>query len=295
MLLSLYIAKFNKFSLPKYKYSDITFLQKLGEGSTGSVYKCIINRNYYAVKIFDICNYLDINGFIDDVYNELYISNLLKSSEYSNLIKGYSIYNRLDDVKIYLISNYYKKSLDLRDFIHKKHNLEYTLSTKDQVSIINQLILGLKEINNKKVLHCDIKLENIIIYRKNNEYKIKYIDFGGSRYLDNSTLFDSSEYDYNLGTVGYMSKEVHNKKIYYSSDIYSLFVCILEILVGKIWNDGISYKNCRKEVKTATNKIKKIDIKNYINLCLSDNYKIRPNIAEIETKFIILLQQLDED
>ena len=293
----MYTNKFNKFGLNKYKYGDIRFLQKLGEGSTGSVYKCKINGIYYAIKIFDIYNYLGVDGLIDDVYNELYISSLLKSTEYSNLIKGYCIYNRLDDVKIYLISDYYKKSLDLRDFISKKYNKksEYVLLNQNKISIITQLILGLKEINENKVLHCDIKLENIIIYKKDNEYKIKFIDFGGSCYLNNKIVYDSSDYDYNFGTTGYMSKEVYNNNIYISSDIYALFVCILEILVGKIWGNDDSYKKCRKEIKIATNKLNNLEIKKYINLCLSEDYKMRPNITDIETKFIILLRQLDED
>jgi serine/threonine protein kinase len=291
MLLSKYLDRLKKFSLTKFKYSDINFIFKLGEGATGSVYKCKINKIDYAVKIFDIENYINLDGLIDDVYNEIYISDLLKDTIYSNIFYGISVYNKLDDVKIYLVSNYYKKSLDLRDFISNNYcRNNYILDKSDKISIIRQLIFGLEEINKCKVLHCDIKPENVIIYKKNNSYNIKYIDFGGSCYL-NSTIFDSSHYDYNFGTVGYMSKEVHNKNIYFSSEIYSLFVCILEVLVGKIWSDGTNYKNCRKEVLNSISKIENKQIKNYIKLGLSENIE-RPSIKNISTDFINLLQQL---
>mgnify|MGYP001388459972 CR=1 FL=1 len=292
MLLSKYLDRFKKFSLTKFKYSDINFISKLGEGATGSVYKCKINKIDYAVKIFDIENYINLDGLIDDVYNEIYISDLLKNTIYSNIFYGISVYNKLDDVKIYLVSNYYKKSIDLRDFISNNYcRNNYILDKSDKISIIKQLIFGLEEINKCKVLHCDIKPENVIIYKKNDSYYIKYIDFGGSCYL-NSNMFDSSDYDYNFGTVGYMSKEVHNKKIYFSSEIYSLFVCILEVLVGKIWKDGINYKNCRKEVFNSISKIENKQIKNYIKLGLSENNTERPSIKNISIDFINLLQQL---
>ena len=109
-------------------------------------------------------------------------------------------------------------------------------------------------------------------------------------------MYDSSEYDYNFGTTGYMPIEVYNKQIYYASDIYSLAVCIIEILIGKIWTDTNDYSNCRKEVKSSLNKIKNKKIKKYLIRCLSENYKIRPDIYNFENEFITILhQQLDED
>ncbi len=296
MYLTPYTKNFKKFNLINFKYGHIKFIKKLGEGSTGSVYKCLIHNKKYTIKIFDLENYTGIDGLIEDVYNEMYISNMLKNSVYNNTIKGYSIYNRLNDVKIYLIYEYYNKPVDLRDFINNSYNKsKYILSNKNKLSIIKQLIYGLKEIKEKRITHCDIKLENIIIFKNKDEYNIKYIDYGGSCYMEND-MYDSSEYDYNFGTTGYMPIEVYNKQIYYASDIYSLAVCIIEILIGKIWTDTNDYSNCRKEVKTSLSEIKDKKIKKYLIRCLSENYKIRPDIYNFENEFITLLhQQLDED
>ena len=100
MYLAPYIKKFKKFNLIYFKYGNIKFIKKLGEGSTGSVYNCLIHNKKYTIKIFDLENYLDLDGLIEDVYNEMYISNMLKNSVYNNTIKGYSIYNRLNDFTI---------------------------------------------------------------------------------------------------------------------------------------------------------------------------------------------------
>tara|TARA_A100001037_G_scaffold200610_1_gene179388 strand:- start:1915 stop:2805 length:891 start_codon:yes stop_codon:yes gene_type:complete len=296
MYLTPYTKNFKKFNLVNFKYGHIKFIKKLGEGSTGSVYKCLIHNKKYTIKIFDLENYTGIDGLIEDVYNEMYISNMLKNSVYNNTIKGYSIYNRLNDVKIYLIYEYYNKPVDLREFINNSYDKsKYILSNKNKLSIIKQLIYGLKEIKEKRITHCDIKLENIIIFKNKDEYNIKYIDYGGSCYMEND-MYDSSEYDYNFGTTGYMPIEVYNKQIYYASDIYSLAVCIIEILIGKIWTDTNNYSNCRKEVKTSLSEIKDKKIKKYLIRCLSENYKIRPDIYNFENEFITLLhQQLDED
>ena len=296
MYLTPYTKNFKKFNLINFKYGHIKFIKKLGEGSTGSVYKCLIHNKKYTIKIFDLENYTGIDGLIEDVYNEMYISNMLKNSVYNNTIKGYSIYNRLNDVKIYLIYNYFNKSIDLREFINNSYDKsKYILSNKNKLSIIKQLIYGLKEIKEKRITHCDIKLENIIIFKNKDEYNIKYIDYGGSCYMEND-MYDSSEYDYNFGTTGYMPIEVYNKQIYYASDIYSLAICIIEILIGKIWTDTNDYSNCRKEVKTSLSEIKDKKIKKYLIRCLSENYKIRPDIYNFENEFITLLhQQLDED
>ena len=103
--------------------------------------------------------------------------------------------------------------------------------------------------------------------------------------------YDSSNYDFNFGTEGYMPIEVYNKSIYYTSDIYALSICILEVLIGKIWDKGTDYTNCRKEVKTSLNNINNKKIKNYLIKCLSENYKIRPNIYDLEDTLINHLHQ----
>ena len=57
-----------------------------------------------------------------------------------------------------------------------------------RIDIIKQIILGLKELHNVNVIHSDIKLENIITYKKNNSYKIKIIDYGTCCHLNKDII-----------------------------------------------------------------------------------------------------------
>jgi serine/threonine protein kinase len=54
-------------------------------------------------------------------------------------------------------------------------------------NLIVQIILGLKYIHKKGVIHNDIKAENILVFEKN---KIKICDFGNSFLFDGKEIFD---------------------------------------------------------------------------------------------------------
>lgn len=292
-----YLRRFKKYNLNKTKYKDITLVKKLGEGSSGSVYKSIINNKKYVIKIYNIDNYLSIDDLINDVHNEIHISSLLDNMNYCNIINSFSFYNRLDDVNFYLISEYYKNSMDLRDLLSYNFISDnWILYINHRIDIIKQIILGISELHKVNVIHSDIKLENIITYKKNNSYKIKIIDYGTCCHLNKEEIYyDKSEYDYHFGTMGYMSSEAYyTTKLYYSSDIYSLFVCILELLIGKIWSNikKETFKSCINNIKSGLKKIDNLSIKDYIEKCLSLKHSNRYNINHIIDNFNHLLQQL---
>ena len=118
MRLSKYLQVLNKYDIEKILYKNINFIKKLGDGSTGTVYKVLINKKYYTVKKFDVDNYMFLKDIINDIHNEIHISSLLSKSKNCNNITSYSIYNRLDKVNIYLVSKYYNNSIDLRKFLN---------------------------------------------------------------------------------------------------------------------------------------------------------------------------------
>jgi len=292
-----YLRRYKKYNLKKTKYKDITFIKKLGEGSSGSVYKSIVDNKKCVIKIYSIDNYLSLEDLINDVHNEIHISSLLENTNYCNIINSFSIYNRLNQVNLYLISKYYKNSIDLRDLLSYNFISDnWILYMNHRIDIIKQIILGLKELHNVNVIHSDIKLENIITYKKNNSYKIKIIDYGTCCHLNkDDNYYDKSEYDYHFGTLGYMSSEAYyTNKLYYSSDIYSLFVCILELIVGKIWSNvkKETFKSCINDIKSGLKKIDNLSIKDYIEKCLSLKHSNRYNINHITDNFNYLLKKL---
>ena len=70
--------------------------------------------------------------------------------------------------------------------------------------------------SSKKIIHRDLKLENIILTNKSCNYKIKLADFGLSTSVDNIDLFR------HCGTPGYVAPEVLLDKEYTTkADIFS--------------------------------------------------------------------------
>ena len=173
---------------------------------------------------------------------------------------------------------------------------EWNIEINKRIQIIKQIVNGLNELHKNNIIHSDIKLENIIIYKKKETFNIKIIDYGSCCHLDKEDVyFDASDYDYHFGTIGYMSSEVYyTKKIYYLSDIYSLFVCVLELIIGKIWSNikNETFKSCIDDINVGLKKIDNSVLKYYFDKCLSLNKSNRFNIQYIINNFNIIFEQL---
>ena len=58
--------------------------------------------------------------------------------------------------------------------------------------------------SSKNIIHRDLKLENILLNSKENNYEVKLADFGLSTSINNIDLFR------HCGTPGYVAPEVLN-------------------------------------------------------------------------------------
>jgi len=83
-------------------------------------------------------------------------------------------------------------------------NLE-TLLPMDQIrSIMFMIMGGLHHIHSNRVIHRDLKAENVIV---DQDYRVKIIDFGLSK------LASKTEHGYMiLGTPEYLAPEVYEKR-----------------------------------------------------------------------------------
>jgi serine/threonine-protein kinase ULK/ATG1 len=113
-------------------------------------------------------------------------------------------------------------------------------------SIIRQLVSGLQYLHNNKILHRDLKLDNVLINFEKEEDKnafnllkcnVKIIDFGFARYLENNTLAQSvlgSPINMDPQILAKMRKIDNNQSFGYDekADIWSLGTICYEILIG---------------------------------------------------------------
>jgi len=106
---------------------------------------------------------------------------------------------------------------------HKK--LKTSFSAKQVISIISQMVLGLKALHDAHICHRDIKCANVFLTQKG---EVKLGDLNVSKVLHRGMLHTQT------GTPYYASPEVWDDKPYDSkSDIWSLGCVIYECLMNQ--------------------------------------------------------------
>ncbi|NYT28226.1 protein kinase domain-containing protein [Candidatus Thiodubiliella endoseptemdiera] len=98
------------------------------------------------------------------------------------------------------------------------------------LSIVKQIISGIRAFHRQEMLHCDLKPENIMIDKIG---QIKLIDFGAARIAGVEELLSPIDASNNQGTQGYTAPEVIlNDEVSQASDQFSLGAIVYEMLAG---------------------------------------------------------------
>ena len=150
------------------------------------------------------------------------------------------------------------------------------------------MCLSLQELHSYDIVHCDIKLENMLYHTE--EYRKKYIilfDFGGSKHLNHEKII---HVDNLIGTNGYTSPEMEDCIVSKKGDIYSLGVSMLEVWLGYLWYNGDTYKECRKEVLKSMKILQRIEPQLYklLSTCIDTELYKRPYIETLRNKLLMI-------
>ena len=111
---------------------------------------------------------------------------------------------------------------------------EGALSEAQVQAILSNLLPAIAYVHSKKIVHRDIKPDNIIL--RQTDGKPVLIDFGAVKETM-KTIINSGEQSKNsivVGTPGYMPTEQLSGRPVYASDIYSLGMTAIFLLTGKI-------------------------------------------------------------
>ena len=141
---------------------------------------------------------------------------------------------------------------DMRYHINKKSIYNKKKDENQLKFIAGCTLIGLNYIHENKIIHKDIKPENLVY--DSNGY-IHITDFGISK------IYHPENGKENSGTPGYMAPEVlFNKDHDYSVDYFSLGVILYELLMGKRPYHGHNKKELRKDIVTRQARINEENI-----------------------------------
>lgn len=112
------------------------------------------------------------------------------------------------------------------------------------ISVIRQIVAGIKAIHDRGILHRDIKPSNIVLDRSGT---VKVMDFGLARPLAAEAGLTST--GISVGTPRYMSPEqLRGGVIDRRSDLYALGMTLFEAVVGKVRDEA---PNPARELRRA--------------------------------------------
>lgn len=195
-------------------------LETIGGGGMANVYLAhdmILDRDV-AVKVLRL-DFANDEEFIRRFRRE---AQSATSLNHPNIV---SIYDVGEEDDIYYIVMEYVKGQTLKQYI-----LEHSpLSVEEVVRIMKQLTSAIGHAHQNRIIHRDIKPQNVLIDRSGN---VKITDFGIAMALSATTITKTNSV---LGSVHYLSPEqargaMANKK----SDIYSLGIVMFELLTGRL-------------------------------------------------------------
>ncbi|GLJ41520.1 hypothetical protein SUGI_0859410 [Cryptomeria japonica] len=192
---------------------------QIGEGSFARVYRGGIQGNDLAIK--------EIEHRSPDtktwVQNEV---ELLHGKDHININK---LYAWCIEANISYLAYIYIDGCSLDDYL-RGNCIGFSYSRKQSFRMIVGIAKGIQFLHLNKIIHVDIKPQNIMVDANENEAKL--VDFGFSRHVDWEGTHRST--DKIIGTKGYWAPEYcWNNKLSYKHDVYSFGIVVLEVITGQ--------------------------------------------------------------
>jgi len=208
----------------KKQYETYKKVSTLGTGSFGTAYlvECQSNGDYAVIKQIDIQQMSD-----DERKETLREAKILEVLNHPNIIRFREVY-KTKKGKLCIVMDYADNG-DLQTKIKDKHKFKPKSGVLDYFSedqVLNwftQICLALKHCHDRKILHRDLKSQNIFLTKKNI---VKLGDLGIARVLSNTR----SKAKTVVGTPYYLSPEIIESQPYsFKSDVWSLGVLLYEM------------------------------------------------------------------
>lgn len=197
-----------------------TIIRPISESSRGQVY---LAKNNHSAEIVAIKtpshNFEDNPHYINSFAREEWIGRLISSP---NVLKIFT--PQMQPTSLYHVTEYFEgRTIQQWMLDNLQPDLEKVRS------IVEQVVLGLRAMHRKDILHLDLKPSNIMI---DAHGLVKLIDFGSSLA---ASIAEDSNSKIPSGTADYSAPEhLLGTRPSSLSDLYSLGVIVYEMLTGHL-------------------------------------------------------------
>ena len=205
-----------------YLINRYEIIMKIGSGGMADVYKAkdhVLNR-LVAIKVLKQ-EYSTDATFVKKFRVE---AQSAAGLSHPNIV---NVYDVGEDDGVYFIVMELVQGITLKNYIDMKGKLDI----REALNISVQIASGLSAAHENRIIHRDIKPQNIIMSR---DGKVKVTDFGIAKVADSTTVTTTA-----AGTVHYISPE-QARGVYSDerSDIYSLGITMYEMVTGRVPFEG---------------------------------------------------------
>ncbi|HEX4461445.1 MAG TPA: serine/threonine-protein kinase [Polyangia bacterium] len=199
---------------------------KLGEGGMASVFSAIhpLIGKKVAIKVLSRRLCADAHA-VDRFIGEARTVNQIG---HPNLVDIFA-FGVLPDGRAYLVMEWLQGET-LAERTHRQR-----LSAPLALDVLLQIVDALEAAHDQRVVHRDLKPQNIIVLERKDAARIKLLDFGIAKLADSDVTVPKTRSGVAMGTAGYMSPEqARGKNVDHRTDIYALGCVAYEVLLGRI-------------------------------------------------------------
>ena len=238
---------------PEYRYENANelyeFFEQLGEGGFSTVYRAIFKPSGEEIAVKVLKAERESEHVIELTKQE---ARLLNKLDHPNIVKVRHLIQL--NGKFYMGMDYLPGG-SLWSYIKAKFQKKKKFSDQEAAGLMRGILAAVSYIHERKIMHRDLKPQNILVDDVNDLSTVKLIDFG----LGNEQAASTALEDLQCGTLTFMAPEiVQGKKYTKSVDVWAIGIIMYLILTGgthPFKSDDDTYQTLREKLR----KLKKLE------------------------------------
>eukprot|EP01124_Arcella_intermedia_P028361 TRINITY_DN5746_c0_g2_i1.p1 TRINITY_DN5746_c0_g2~~TRINITY_DN5746_c0_g2_i1.p1 ORF type:complete len:1015 (-),score=249.61 TRINITY_DN5746_c0_g2_i1:64-3108(-) len=222
------VSKIGDYTFPRGSKDEV----KLGQGSYATVYRGyhVVTKELVAVKVVHYLgrNQQDLKYLNQEI-------ELMKKIQHPNIIRLFAL--EKSGTSIYLVLEYCAGK-DLKSYLEIQPGKRLDEDTARH--FMCQIASGLQYLHNNRIIHRDMKPQNILLTEQSPRANLKICDFGFAR-VEEETMKSI------LGSPLYMAPEILLGRTYTNkSDLWSVGCIFYEMLMGRTPLSPVSMTHLRQ-------------------------------------------------